>query len=128
MAIAYQTQYSAIQNILKYFPSTISMADYSAVLKPLIVEAQTQGILGDATATTFLKANRVFILNNDGVSRTFNYNGQPFVLTANTSWALHPDEAAFFLGQAVQNGFNVVNDPAGTSYFGGTGTIQFFFF
>ena len=130
MAIAYQTQYNAIQAIQQYFPTTSSWGQYSAVLSPLITEAQTRAIAGDADAIAFLTnaANRVFLINNDGSNHTLNYNGRPWVFTAGAAFCMHPDELSHFLGQATQAGFGIVQDPSGTAYLGGAGVVQFFFF
>lgn len=129
MAIDYQTQFDAIQNIQQYFPTTNSWAQYSAVLRPLIVEAQTQAIAADPVAQAFLLANRRFVINSGLVSVTLNYNGVPYVFAPASSYCMHADEAAHFLAQAVQGGFtNIVNDPLAFGYFGGSGVVRFFFF
>ena|SRR5260221_6695403 len=130
MAIAYQTQYNAITAVQQYFTNTPSVAQYSAILQPLIIEAQTQGLAADPTATAFLLANRRFIINGDGVAHTLNYNGKPYVFAAGASYCVHPDEEMFFLAQALQQSppFGIVDDPLGFAYFGGSGVARFFFF
>jgi hypothetical protein len=130
MAIAYQTQYNAITASQVYFPTTSSLGQYSAILSPLIIEAQTQAILGAADAVAFVSntANRAFLINNDLVDHTLTYNGRPWVFTAGDAFCMHPDELAHFLGQATQLGFGIVQDPAGVAYLAGAGVIQFFYF
>lgn len=130
MAINYQTQYNAIQAIQPYFPTTNSWGQYSAVLSPLITEAQTRAIAADADAIAFLtnSANRLFLVNNDGVDRVLNYNGKPYVFATTKSYCMHPDEYAHFFGQAVLNGYGIVGDTLGAAYLGGAGIVRFFFF
>jgi hypothetical protein len=130
MAIAYQTQYNAIQAIQPLFPNSTVWGQYSAVLSPLVTEAQTRAIAGDADAISFLtnSANRMFLVNNSGADVTLNYNGRPWVFANTKSYCMHPDEQAHFIGQITQLGVNIVTDVGGASYIGGNGIVRFFFF
>lgn len=132
MAIAYQTQYDALSVLRNghILTDKVSFDDWSACMRPLIIEAQTRAIAGDADAITFLSnpLNRLFLRNADMVNRVITYNGVPQTINAGTAYCLHPDEQRFFLEQAAQKGFNFVNDPLGAAFIGGIGDIRFFYF
>lgn len=130
MAIAYQTQYDALNTLRNghILTDRVSYDDWSACMRPLIVEAQTQAIAMDATATAFLVANRKFVKNTDAVDRVLVYNDINYTFTAGKAYCVESTEWTFFLQQASTKGYGIVDDASGTSYLGGNGIVQFYYF
>lgn len=130
MAIDYTAEYNAIEAMLPLLSKTTDFTLFSNALRPLITEAQTQGLAADATATAFLIANRAFVKNVGASPIVLTYNGYPFTFTNGKSYSCSPFELSFFINEAKQNGYgtSILNDPSGAVYFGGNGINQFFFF
>jgi hypothetical protein len=106
-----------------------AMDQWSNTLRRIILDTQDNAITGaDVAAIAFLRLNRKFILNPTGADITIPYNGKDRIFGFLQSHSMHPDEWDFFMDKIREQNLALVDDPNGTAYFTGSGTLQFYYF